>query len=92
MVGQGPDSWIGMRVRVYLFNAGVPDVSTHLRGVNELGITVDSIPGGRLSFYPWSAVRQIDYAPSDDTGQREPRQQQPVAPASLTPTFPQTRM
>ncbi len=64
MAEESPESWVGKRVKVYLFNAGVPDVedvTTHLRWIDKLGVTVDGIPGGRLSFYPWSSVRQIDY-------------------------------
>ena len=96
MSGENPGSWLGRRVKVYLFQAGTPDVdelTTNLQGIEALGITVNAIPGPGLTFYPWTAVRQIDHAPGEGGGQRQTRpQQQQVDPGSLTPTFPQVRM
>lgn len=93
MAGEGPENWIGHRVKVHLFQAGVPDVDTHvtdLRGISQFGITVNGIPGERVFFYPWNAVRLIELMDSDETPRQQTRQQQQVDPGSLNPVFPRT--
>lgn len=75
MAGRSPEGWVGKRVKVYVFNMAEPDVDTHvtdLRGINEMGITVDGIPEGHTFFYPWNAVRQLELMPNQDDEEEEP--------------------
>jgi len=89
MAEQGPKGWIGRRAEVFVVNAGVPDVGSHLSdvlAVDELGTTMSGIPATRVDFFPWSAVRQVSLL--QDRNARQDASQQQQNPYDMEPSFP----
>lgn len=62
MAGESPEAWIGRGVLLHLWKSdglGTEPCTTVLRGVNDLGVTVEDPQQRGLTFYPWSTLREI---------------------------------
>jgi len=71
MAGETPDAWIGHEVSLHLWKSdglGTESCTTVLRGVNDLGVTVEDPHRRGLTFYPWSTLREI--TPRQDQGSK----------------------
>ena len=62
MAGETLEAWIGREVSLHLWKSddlGTEPSVAVLRGVDSLGVTVESPQQTRLTFYPWSTLREI---------------------------------
>lgn len=69
MAGATPEAWVGWEVLLHLWKSdglGTEPYTTVLRGVDDLGVTVEDPQSRGLTFYPWSTLREI--TPLHDQG------------------------
>ena len=62
MAGETPEAWIGREVLLHLWKSeglGTEPLAAVLRGIDAFGVTVESPHQRRLTFYPWSTLREI---------------------------------
>ncbi len=62
MAGETPEAWIGQEVLLHVWKSddlGTEPQTAVLRGIDYFGVTVEGSQQPRLTFYPWSTVREI---------------------------------
>ena len=62
MEGETPEAWIGQEVLLHIWRSndlGTEPQTAVLRGIDSFGVTVEGPQQRRLTFYPWSTVREI---------------------------------
>ncbi len=62
MAGETPEAWIGQEVLLHVWRSndlGTEPQTAVLRGIDSCGVTVEGPQQRRLTFYPWSTVREI---------------------------------
>ena len=62
MAGETLEAWIGQEVLLHVWKSddlGTEPQSAVLRGMDSFGVTVEGPQQRRLTFYPWSTVREI---------------------------------
>lgn len=62
MAGETLEAWIGREVVLHVWKSddlGIEPQTAVLRGVDSFGTTVEVLQQRRVTFYPWSTVREI---------------------------------
>lgn len=62
MAGEMLEAWIGREVSLHVWKSddlGTEPLTSVLRGIDSFGATVEGLQQRRLTFYPWSTVREI---------------------------------
>ncbi|HET7478757.1 MAG TPA: hypothetical protein VFJ72_04475 [Rubrobacteraceae bacterium] len=62
MAGETPEAWIGQEVLLHLWKSdglGTEPCPAVLQGIDTFGVTVEDPQQSRLTFYPWSTLREI---------------------------------
>jgi hypothetical protein len=71
MAGETPEAWIGQEVVLHIWKSddlGTEPQTAVLQGIDSFGVTVEGLQERRLTFYPWSTVREIELGQDPGSG------------------------